>query len=103
MNFFQFQIQLDMIAIDKRSYEITHAVLSLYIVHKTSYAFNTIEMKIDNLNWIHLTDPGRVENLKNIFRADLWPESKNDLHISFMESVVKMGGRIPLQPNQKEG
>lgn len=60
-------------------------------------------MKIDNLNWVHLTDPGRVENLKNIFRLDLWPESKNDLHISFMESAVNMGGRVPLQPQQKEG
>lgn len=92
-----------MIALNKRTYGITHAIVSLYIVHKTSYALNTVEMKIDNLNWVHLTDPGRVENLKNIFRMDLWPQSKNDIHISFMESVVKMGGRAPLQPNQNEG
>lgn len=92
-----------MIALNKRDYTVTLVVLSLYIVHKTTYALSTVEMKIDNLNWIHLTDPGRVENMKNIFRMDLWPESKNDLHISFMESAVKMGGRVPLQPNQKEG
>lgn len=80
-----------------------HDVLSLFIARKTSYTVNTVQMKIDNLNWVHLTDPGRVENLKNIFRLDLWPESKNDLHITFMESVIKMGGRAPIQPQQKEG
>lgn len=60
-------------------------------------------MKIDNLNWVHLMDPGRVENLKNIFKQDLWPESRSDLHLSFMESAVAMGGRLPLPPNQPEG
>lgn len=80
-----------------------HVVCTLTIVRKTTYAVNTVQMKIDNLNWVHLTDPGRVENLKNIFRLDLWPESKNDLHISFMESAIKMGGRVPLTPQQKEG
>lgn len=75
----------------------------MFIARKTSYSVNTVQMNIDNLNWVHLTDPGRVENLKNIFRLDLWPESKNDLHISFMESAVNMGGRKPLQPQQNEG
>lgn len=36
-------------------------------------------------------------------RNDLWPESKKDLHIVFMESAIKMGGRNPLRPQQKEG
>lgn len=92
-----------MVALNKENYQTSTAVFSLYIVRKTSYAVNTVQMKIDNLNWVHLTDPGRVENLKNIFRHDLWLESKNDLHISFMESAIKMGGRVPLQPQQREG
>ncbi|XP_031634885.1 epsilon-sarcoglycan isoform X2 [Contarinia nasturtii] len=96
-------ILLDVIALNKLTYNIQHSVLSLHITRKTSYAVNTVQMKIDNLNWVHLTQPGRVENLKNIFRLDLWPESKNDLHISFMESAIKMGGRVPIQPQQKEG
>lgn len=48
-------------------------------------------------------DPGRVENLKNIFKHDLWPESKSDLHLSFMESAIAMGGRRPLRSTQREG
>lgn len=92
-----------MVALNKLNHRIQHAVLTLHIAYKTTYSVNTVQMKIDNLNWVHLTDPGRVENLKNIFRIDLWPESKNDLHISFMESAIKMGGRVPVQPQQKEG
>lgn len=60
-------------------------------------------MKIDNLNWVHLMDPGRVEDLKNIFKLDLWPESGGDLQLSFMESAIAMGGRKPLRPSQREG
>lgn len=48
-------------------------------------------MKITNLNWVHLTDLGRVENLKGIFTNDLWPDSGDDLKITFMESAVKLG------------
>lgn len=92
-----------MLAVNRLNYRIKHVVCTLLIVRKTTYAVNTVQMKIDNLNWVHLTDPGRVENLKNIFRHDLWPESKNDLHISFMESAINMGGRVPLQPQQTEG
>lgn len=88
---------------NKVNFHIKHTVCSLIVQRKTSYSVNTVQMKIDNLNWVHLTDPGRVEDLKNIFRHDLWPESKNDLHISLMESAVNMGGRVPLQPKQNEG
>lgn len=92
-----------MLAVNRLNYHIKHVVCTVSIMRKTTYAENSVQMKIDNLNWVHLTDPGRVENLKNIFRLDLWPESKNDLHISFMESAIKMGGRLPLQPQQREG
>lgn len=94
---------MDLIAVNKLNNHFKHVVCSMLIARKTTYSVNTVQMKIDNLNWVHLTDPGRVENLKNIFRLDLWPESKNDIHISFMESAVNMGGRVPLQPQQKEG
>lgn len=37
------------------------------------------------------------------FRNDLWPESKDSLHIVFMDSAIAMGGRRPLRPQQMEG
>ncbi|CAO1334324.1 unnamed protein product [Diamesa serratosioi] len=95
-------IEIEIVALNKQNYETRRIIIPFKIIHK-SPPVNIIQMKITNLNWVHLTDMGRVENLKNIFRNELWPESKNDLSIVFMESAVKLGARIPLRPQQKEG
>lgn len=89
-------------ALNKQNYETRRRTLSFKVINK-EVPENVVAMKIDNLNWVHLMDAGRVENLKNIFRNDLWPESKEDLEISFMESAVKMGARVPMKPAQREG
>lgn len=95
-------IHLDIIALNKQNYQTRQVVLSIFLAHKFPSP-NVIQMKIDNLNWVHLMDPGRVENLRNIFRKELWPECENDLSLVFMESAVNMGGRLPLRPQQSEG
>nr|XP_014087406.1 epsilon-sarcoglycan isoform X2 [Bactrocera oleae]XP_036214657.1 epsilon-sarcoglycan isoform X2 [Bactrocera oleae] len=95
-------VHLDIVALNKQNYETRAVMLSIFVAQKLP-SLNIIQMKIDNLNWVHLMDPGRVENLRNIFRKDLWPESENDLCIVFMESAVNMGGRLPLRPQQREG
>uniref|UniRef100_U5EQX6 Putative sarcoglycan alpha n=1 Tax=Corethrella appendiculata TaxID=1370023 RepID=U5EQX6_9DIPT len=95
-------VNIEIIALNKQNYETRRVLLTLQINNKVPPT-NVIQMKIDNLNWVHMMDPGRVENLKNIFRNDLWPESKNDLHVTFMDSAVKMGSRMPLRPNAREG
>ncbi|XP_054744634.1 epsilon-sarcoglycan isoform X3 [Anastrepha obliqua] len=95
-------VRLDIVALNKQNYETRTAKLSIFVAQKLP-SLNIIQMKIDNLNWVHLMDPGRVENLRNIFRKDLWPESENDLSVVFMESAVNMGGRLPLRPQQREG
>lgn len=95
-------VHLDIVALNKQNFETRKIVLTLKIIPKFP-APNVVQMKIDNLNWVHLMDPGRVENLRNIFRNDLWKESLNDLHLVFMESALNMGGRLPLRPNQREG
>ncbi|XP_017480559.1 PREDICTED: epsilon-sarcoglycan isoform X2 [Rhagoletis zephyria] len=95
-------VRLDIVALNKQNYETRTAKLSIFVAQKLP-SLNIIQMKIDNLNWVHLMDPGRVENLRNIFRKDLWPESESDLSVVFMESAVNMGGRLPLRPQQREG
>ncbi|XP_067624564.1 epsilon-sarcoglycan isoform X2 [Eurosta solidaginis] len=95
-------VHLDIVALNKQNYETRILKLSIFVTQKMP-SLNIIKMKIDNLNWVHLMDPGRVENLRNIFRKDLWPESENDLSLVFMESAVNMGGRLPLRPQQREG
>ncbi|XP_058453341.1 epsilon-sarcoglycan isoform X2 [Malaya genurostris] len=96
------KVPLEIIALNKQSYETKRIVLIL-TVHRKLPPRNVIQMKIDNLNWVHMMDPGRIENLKNIFRNDLWQESRSDLHIIFMDSAVKLGARVPLKPQQREG
>lgn len=95
-------ITLEIVALNKQNYETRRSDL-LITVQPKFHAPNVIQMKIDNLNWVHLMDPGRVENLRTIFRKDLWPESDGDLSLVFMESAVNMGGRLPLSPQQHEG
>ncbi|XP_035789557.1 alpha-sarcoglycan-like isoform X4 [Anopheles albimanus] len=96
------RVPIEIIALNRMSYETKRLVLILAVHHKP-VAKHVIQMKIDNLNWVHMMDPGRIENLKNIFRNDLWPESRSDLHIIFMDSAVKLGARLPLRPQQREG
>ncbi|XP_016967481.1 epsilon-sarcoglycan isoform X1 [Drosophila biarmipes] len=95
-------LSLDVVALNRQNYETRHVVVSMFVAHKFPTP-NVVQMKINNLNWVHLMDPGRVENLRNIFRNDLWPNSKEDLSVVFMESAVNMGGRLPLRPQQREG
>ncbi|XP_053676660.1 alpha-sarcoglycan [Anopheles nili] len=95
-------VPIEIIALNRLTYETKRLVLIL-VVRRKQPAKHVIQMKIDNLNWVHMMDPGRIENLKNIFRNDLWPESRSDLHIIFMDSAVKLGARLPLRPQQREG
>ncbi|XP_055642379.1 epsilon-sarcoglycan isoform X2 [Toxorhynchites rutilus septentrionalis] len=96
------KVAIEIIALNKQTYETKRIVLILS-VHRKLPPRNVIQMKIDNLNWVHMMDPGRIENLKNIFRNDLWQESRQDLHIIFMDSAIKLGARLPLKPQQREG
>ncbi|XP_035904667.1 epsilon-sarcoglycan isoform X2 [Anopheles stephensi] len=96
------RVPIEIIALNRLTYETKRLVLIL-AVHRKQPAKHIIQMKIDNLNWVHMMDPGRIENLKNIFRNDLWPESRADLHVIFMDSAVKLGARLPLRPQQREG
>ncbi|KAF6208759.1 hypothetical protein GE061_014498, partial [Apolygus lucorum] len=62
-----------------------------------------IRLKIDNLNIEDLFDPHRLFNLLRIFTTILWPESADNLYMTFLVSAVKLGARLPLSPNDGEG
>lgn len=96
------EIHLEIISLNRDSYETRKVQLTILCQPKKPAA-SVIQMKIDNLDWIHMMDPGRMEDLKNLFRNDLWHESAKDLHVVFMESATKMGARLPLKPQQTEG
>ncbi|XP_063700241.1 epsilon-sarcoglycan isoform X2 [Culicoides brevitarsis] len=98
-------VPIEIIALDELTYDTRKLTVNLMITERNpprSYS-SVIAMKIDNLNWIHIMDPGRVETLKNIFRRELWPESMADLELVFMDSAVKLGARRPINPQEREG
>lgn len=96
------KFEIEIVGLNKQTYETRRIIIPFEVAEKTPPA-NKIEMKITNLNWVHLTDLGRVENLKGIFTNDLWPESVKDLNIIFMESAIRLGSRVPLKPQNREG
>lgn len=97
------EVNIEIVALNKQNFETRKIILNLTILEKVPQTKNLVQMKIDNLNWVHLMDPGRIENLKNIFRNELWPRSRPDLKVIFMESAIKMGARRPLRPQEREG
>lgn len=95
------KVDIEIVALNRQTFETRVHTMSLEIVKKEA-ARNVVHMKIDNLDWVNLMDPGRIENLKNIFRT-LWPESAANLNLIFLESAIKMGARLPASPQLKEG
>lgn len=69
-------VHIDVVALNKLNYETKRLTMSLFVTARSNHSarsspppvVNTVHLKIDNLNWVHLMDPGRVENLKNIFK-----------------------------------
>lgn len=96
------KFEIEIVGLNKQTYE-TRRIIVPFEITKKAQPVNRIEMKITNLNWVHLTDMGRVENLKGIFTHDLWPESVTDLKIIYMESAIRLGSRVPLKPQNREG
>ena len=38
-----------------------------------------------------------------LFKSRFWPDSSEDLHLSFADSALNVGGRRPLKPSIKDG
>ena len=39
----------------------------------------------------------------DLFKLRFWPKSSEDLHLSFADSALNVGGRRPLKPSVKDG
>lgn len=96
------KISLDIVALNKKTYETKAVILDIFINSKLP-APNEVQLRIHNFNLIQLLEPAQITNLMNVFKLDLWTESYKSLRVSFIESAVKLGGRVPLTPNDKEG
>lgn len=96
-------LELDIVALNKQTYTTRTERMVLKIEKNRRMLRNILQMKIDNLDWINLMDPGRITDLKNVFRNELWPESDQDLSVVFLDAAVNMGSRLPASPQLKEG
>lgn len=62
-----------------------------------------IRFKIHNLNVEDMFQEEHIPHLLDIFRQNLWTDSKHDLHVTFLASSSDLGQRLPLDPNDTEG
>lgn len=99
------EMEIEIIALNKQTYETRVQKMKLSVEKRRKNVVNNVlQMKIDNQDWVNfLMDPGRIEDLKNIFRKELWPESEKDLNVVFLDAAVNLGGRLPASPQLKEG
>uniref|UniRef100_A0A0A9XBN9 Epsilon-sarcoglycan n=1 Tax=Lygus hesperus TaxID=30085 RepID=A0A0A9XBN9_LYGHE len=96
-------VQVEVVGLNREDYETRKAIIPLNITEKSDLAKYEIRLKIDNLNIEDLFDPHRLFNLLRIFTTILWPESADNLYMTFLVSAVKLGARLPLSPNDGEG
>lgn len=66
-------------------------------------ALYEIQMKVDRLNVEDMLDSDRYNQLLDVFRKSLWPDSQDDLYITFLASATQLGARLPLNPYHGEG
>lgn len=97
------ELQLDVVALNKQTYQTRTERIILKVEKSSKGLRNILQMKIDNLDWANLMDPGRMSDLKNVFRNELWEESKHDLSVVFLDTAVNLGSRLPASPQLKEG
>lgn len=96
-------VPLEIIALNKRTYETRVEILNIIISEKLNQARFEVHMKIDNLNVEDMFDAEKMDALKDIFRKHLWKDSESDLYVTFLNSAIELGARKPLNPNEGEG
>ncbi|CAI6368956.1 unnamed protein product [Macrosiphum euphorbiae] len=97
------QILLDIIGLNKKTYQVETRVMQLNIFEKSEYATNEVRFKINNLNVEDMFHEERIQYLLDIFRQNLWLGSKPNLYVTFLASASDLGQRLPLDPNDTEG
>lgn len=97
------KIPLEIIALNRKSYDTRHELLTIHVAEKLNPAKNEVHMKIDNLNVEDMFDVDTMDRLKDVFRKQLWKDSQNDLYLTFLASAIDLGARKPLNPDEGEG
>lgn len=97
--------QLQIIGLNRISYETRLMNLNIHIIDKLHKAKYEVQLKIDNINIDDMFNNNRnkIDTLLNIFKLKLWRTAYNDLYLTFIDSTINLGGRLPLHPFDDEG
>ena len=98
----QGQTSLEVLATNTETFHTSKLVVSLHTQTRADNRYQ-VKLKIDNLNIEDVFDETRKGRLLNLFKTRFWPEAADDLHLSFADSAIKVGGRRPLKPSSKDG
>lgn len=78
-------------------------MLFIYEGFITDPALYEVQLKVDKLNVEDMLDSNHYNLLLDVFRKTLWPESSDDLYVTFLASATHLGARLPLNPTEGEG
>ena len=98
----QGQTSLEVLATDTDTFVTSKLVVSLHTQTRADNRYQ-VTLKIDNLNIEDVFDETRKGRLLSLFKTRFWPEAADDIHLSFADSAIKVGGRRPLKPSSKDG
>lgn len=97
--------RLQVLATNRDTFETSLLYLTINIVKTTAYSgsVNHMKLKIDNLNIDDVFDKRRQDRLLDLFKTRFWTEAASDIHLTFADSALNLGGRRPLKPSIKDG
>jgi len=99
----QKDLEIEVIGLNRRNYEARRRVIRMNVLEKDEPALYEVNLKVDKLNVEDILESGRYNQLLDVFRRTLWPDSQEDLYITFLASAVQLGARLPLNPTDGEG
>ncbi|XP_054258310.1 epsilon-sarcoglycan-like [Macrosteles quadrilineatus] len=99
----QKDLQIEVVGLNRKNYEAKRRVIKMNVLEKDEPALYEVRLKVDKLNVEDMLESERYNRLLDVFRRTLWPDSQDDLYITFLASAVHLGARLPLNPTDGEG
>ncbi|RWS30331.1 O-phosphoseryl-tRNA(Sec) selenium transferase-like protein [Leptotrombidium deliense] len=95
---------IEIIAMNKHSYDTFKHTMNFRVIPRESKLSQTyeVELKFTNLNIEEMYDDTKTRALLEIFKQRLWIGS-DDVYITLIAAPLDVGGRLPVDPNDKEG
>ena len=86
---------LDVVSTNLDTFEtgLLKLIINVTISDTAMPAMFNIKIKIDNLNVEDVFDPHRLDNLKDLFKTQFWPQAASDLHLTSIASSLELGYR----------